>query len=412
MSNSKRHHSKKKTVIAVTNLHKSFRLPHESHSGVKQYILSLFKRNKPSGYETQKVLRGIDFKVEKGDFFGIVGRNGSGKSTLLKMMAGIYEPDQGKVDVDGSLVPFIELGVGFNPELTGRENVFLNGALLGLSRKEMEAMYDDIVEFAELEKFMDQRLKNYSSGMQVRLAFSIAIRADADILLLDEVLAVGDEAFQRKCYDHFKELKRKKKTVILVTHGMENVRKFCNKAMLIKDGKIEMIGSPDKVADEYYGVNLIQNSNKTEKKKTERKPSITAKIIGKPILTPKETLEVEIKYKALNSKPVMAKAYVDFFGQPLMATNPRLLGWENMITSDTDEHTVRYSLPLKDFNRGEYKIVALLEDVKTKANINSFGYDGEMIFKVSNPDKSSSGGVLTNRAKMELKHGSDSKRAN
>src|SRR5690606_7141480 len=151
-------------------------------------------------YEKQQVLKDINFEIKKGEFFGIVGRNGSGKSTLLKLLAGIYSPDSGHVQVNGKLVPFIELGVGFNPELTGRENVFLNGALLGFNRKEMESMYEEIVEFAELERFMDQKLKNYSSGMQVRLAFSIAIRAKADILVLDEVLAVGDEAFQKKCY--------------------------------------------------------------------------------------------------------------------------------------------------------------------------------------------------------------------
>src|SRR5690606_31573026 len=151
-------------------------------------------------YEKQQVLKNISFEIKKGEFVGIVGRNGSGKSTLLKLLAGIYSPDKGSIEVNGKLVPFIELGVGFNPELTGRENVFLNGALLGFNRKEMQAMYKDIVEFAELERFMDQKLKNYSSGMQVRLAFSIAIRAQSDILLIDEVLAVGDAAFQQKCY--------------------------------------------------------------------------------------------------------------------------------------------------------------------------------------------------------------------
>ena len=187
-------------AIAVKDVHKSFRLPHEQHSGVKQFIINAFRRKSIRGYENQHVLKEVSFEVAKGEFLGIVGRNGSGKSTLLKLLAGIYTPESGSVTINGTLVPFIELGVGFNPELTGRENVFLNGALLGFSRAQMEAMYDEIVDFAELHRFMDQKLKNYSSGMQVRLAFSIAIRANADILLLDEVLAVGDEAFQRKCY--------------------------------------------------------------------------------------------------------------------------------------------------------------------------------------------------------------------
>lgn len=242
-------------AITVKNLHKSFRLPHEQHSGVKQSILGLFKRNRQKGYETQHVLKGIDFEIKKGEFFGIIGRNGSGKSTLLKTLAGIYTPDKGEVKINGSLVPFIELGVGFNPELTGRENIFLNGALLGFSKSEMQEMYNDIVVFAELEKFMDQRLKNYSSGMQVRLAFSIAIRADADILLLDEVLAVGDEAFQRKCFQYFAQLKKNKKTVILVTHSMDNVTRFCDRALMLEDGKIIEQGSVKAVAERYIQLN-------------------------------------------------------------------------------------------------------------------------------------------------------------
>ena len=203
------------------------------------------------GYKEQKVLKGLNFEIKRGEFLGIVGRNGSGKSTLLKILAGIYYPEKGNVTINGALVPFIELGVGFNPELTGRENVYLNGALLGFSNAEMDKMYDDIWEFAELKEFEDQKLKNYSSGMQVRLAFSIAIRARGDILLLDEVLAVGDAAFQKKCEDYFENLKKNNRTVILVTHSMDNVRRFCTRAILIDDGKIIKDGKPDKVADAY-----------------------------------------------------------------------------------------------------------------------------------------------------------------
>lgn len=236
-------------AISVKNLHKSFHLPTEQAFGLKQAIFNRLRGIK--GYKEQKVLKGLDFKINKGDFVGIIGRNGSGKSTLLKILAGIYYPEQGEVIVDGTLVPFIELGVGFNPELTGRENVYLNGALLGFSNEEMNQMYDDIWEFAELKDFQDQKLKNYSSGMQVRLAFSIAIRAHGDILLLDEVLAVGDAAFQQKCTDYFMELKRKNQTVILVTHAMTNVRKFCDRAILIDNGKIIQDGNPNEVADAY-----------------------------------------------------------------------------------------------------------------------------------------------------------------
>lgn len=241
--------SDKKVVVEVNDVSKTFHIPLEASNGIKQKLINHMKGRK--GYREFSPLNGISFAIEKGDFFGIVGRNGSGKSTLLKTIAGIYSPTKGNVNVDGSLVPFIELGVGFNPELTGRENVYLNGALLGFSRNEMEAMYDDIVEFAELNEFMDERLKNYSSGMQVRLAFSIAIRAEGDILLLDEVLAVGDEAFQRKCFSYFERLKRNKKTVILVTHDMASVERFCTKAMMIEEGHIKVIGSPREVAIAY-----------------------------------------------------------------------------------------------------------------------------------------------------------------
>ena len=235
-------------AIEVKNLSKSFRLPTERSWGLKQAIFNRLRGVK--GYKDQRVLRNLSFKVNKGEFLGIVGRNGSGKSTLLKILSGISYPESGEVTVNGTLVPFIELGVGFNPELTGRENVYLNGALLGFSKKEMDAMYEDIWKFAELEEFQDQKLKNYSSGMQVRLAFSIAIRAKGDILILDEVLAVGDAAFQQKCNDYFASL-RGNQTVILVTHSMSNVRKFCDRAILIEGGKIVVEGEPEKVADEY-----------------------------------------------------------------------------------------------------------------------------------------------------------------
>lgn len=235
-------------AIKVKSLYKSFTLPTEKAAGLKQAIFNRLKGIK--GYKKQKVLRGLNFEIQPGEFVGIVGRNGSGKSTLLKLLAGIYVPEKGEIEINGSLVPFIELGVGFNPELTGRENIYLNGALLGFSNKEMDGMYDEIVDFAELRDFMDQKLKNYSSGMQVRLAFSIAIRARGDILILDEVLAVGDAEFQQKCEDYFASL-HGNQTVVLVTHSMENVRKFCDRAILIENGKIIKEGDPDEVADAY-----------------------------------------------------------------------------------------------------------------------------------------------------------------
>jgi ABC-2 type transport system ATP-binding protein len=241
-----------KTSISVKQVSKSFKLPHEKHHGLKQAVINFRPRKK---YEVQHVLKDISFEIKKGEFFGIVGRNGSGKSTLLKLLAQIYTPDTGAISVNGTLTPFIELGVGFNPELTGRENVYMNGALLGFDRKQTDRMYDDIVHFAELEKFMDQKLKNYSSGMQVRLAFSIAIRSKSDILLVDEVLAVGDEAFQKKCTKIFETYKATDKTVVLVTHDMSAVERFCDRAMLIHDGRAIEVGDPRRIAKLYSASN-------------------------------------------------------------------------------------------------------------------------------------------------------------
>ena len=238
-------------ALSVTDVSKRFLLPHERITTVKSLFTGLAKRRSKIVNETQYALQDISFEVERGEFFGIVGRNGSGKSTLLKILAGIYQPTTGNVVKTGRLVPFIELGVGFNPELTGRENVYLNGAMIGFSSREIDALYGDIVEFAELERFMDQKLKNYSSGMQVRLAFSMATRAKTDILLVDEVLAVGDADFQRKCFNYFKSLKKQNVTVVFVTHDMGAVREHCDRAMLIEDSKIVSIGDTDMITKQY-----------------------------------------------------------------------------------------------------------------------------------------------------------------
>ena len=237
-------------VIQVKNLSKSFVIPHQRHDSLVEYLSHPNRIFKPSG-EKFTVLKDIDLDVYPGDFLGIMGRNGSGKSTLLKILAGIYSPTSGSVKVRGKMVPFLELGVGFNSELSGRENVFLNGIILGLSRSFLNEKYNEIVKFAELEKFMDMPLKNYSSGMQVRLAFSIAIMADADIYILDEVLAVGDVAFQEKCFDIFREYKKRKKTIILVTHSSASVKDFCNRAAFLKDGRLHFYDSIDSVIKAY-----------------------------------------------------------------------------------------------------------------------------------------------------------------
>lgn len=289
------------TVIKVEKLSKSFKLPTERSSSLKQSFFNVLRGVK--GYKKQKVLKDVNFEVKRGEFLGIVGRNGSGKSTLLKILAGVYTPEQGKVTINGTLIPFIELGVGFNPDLTGRENVYLNGALLGFSRKEMDGMYNDIVEFAELEDFMDQKLKNFSSGMQVRLAFSIAIKAQGDILVLDEVLAVGDEAFQNKCNQFFNKIKKDKtKTVVLVTHAMENVRQYCDHAILIRDGVVKIDGSPKDVANSYSLENAeryIEEQKNKQEITSEYIKNLNVKLLSSKKPSQDDPIEIEITYDVL-----------------------------------------------------------------------------------------------------------------
>jgi ABC-type polysaccharide/polyol phosphate transport system ATPase subunit len=223
---------------------KAFRLPHQQRSTIKEHFLHPFRR---VSYEAQQALSDVSFSVRPGEFFGIVGPNGSGKSTLLKILAGIYRQDSGVIRIDGRLSPFIELGVGFNPDLNARDNVRINGTLLGLSPREIVARFDDIIAFAGLERFVDQQLKNYSSGMMLRLAYSIAIQVDFDILLLDEVLAVGDQEFQEKCFQTFERFREEKKTIVLVTHDLHSVGTFADRAMLLRYGVIEGLGAPDEV---------------------------------------------------------------------------------------------------------------------------------------------------------------------
>ncbi len=240
-------------AVSLAHVNKSFHLPHERYHTLKERALRAFR---PQRYDELHALRDVTVDIAQGEFFGIVGRNGSGKSTLLKCLAGIYAVDSGQFEIAGRLSPFIELGVGFNPELTARDNVIINAVMLGLSRKEAHERFDDIVAFAELEGYMDLKLKNYSSGMQVRLAFAVAIQVDAEILLIDEVLAVGDAAFQQKCYDQFLSLKRAGRTLLFVTHDMGAVARFCDRAMLLERGRVVDIGDPEAIASQYNDLNF------------------------------------------------------------------------------------------------------------------------------------------------------------
>lgn len=319
-------------AIKVDHISKSFKLPHESSNSLKGTIVNFWRHKK--GYSKQYALKNISFDIKKGEFFGIVGRNGSGKSTLLKIISDIYKPDSGSVTINGKLTPFIELGVGFNPELTGRENVYLNGALLGFSNKEMDAMYDEIVEFAELGKFMDQKLKNYSSGMQVRLAFSVAIRAESDILVLDEVLAVGDEAFQKKCIGVFERYKANKRTVILVTHDMGTVNRFCTRAIIIDNGRLMDSGSPEKVSSEYTEINDDSVAAEVTKKNSHKNSDISMKLLNKrPVFKSGEELDLSLNWSKIPEVKHVGVAIFKNTGEYVFGTSTIL---EKLDVSNTD----------------------------------------------------------------------------
>jgi ABC-2 type transport system ATP-binding protein len=240
-------------AVAVDGVSKTFRLPHERVHTLKERALHPLRR---AGHEAFPALRDVSFAVDHGEFFGIVGRNGSGKSTLLKCLAGIYAADRGRIYVNGRMSTFIELGVGFNNDLPARDNVMINATMLGLSPREARRRYDAVIDFAELRAFEDLKLKNYSSGMEVRLAFSVMMQVDAEVLLIDEVLAVGDAAFQQKCFDEFARIRRQGKTVLLVTHDMGNVQRFCDRGMLLERGNVVELGEPDRVAARYLELNF------------------------------------------------------------------------------------------------------------------------------------------------------------
>jgi ABC-type polysaccharide/polyol phosphate transport system ATPase subunit len=236
------------SAIEVVDLTKTFLIPHEQRTRFKEVFVHPLRR---TTYEVNPAVQDVSFSVSAGEFFGIIGPNGSGKSTLLKLVAGIYFPDRGFVNVRGKVSPFIELGVGFNPELSARDNVLVNGILMGLTRKEIEERFDEVIAFAELERFVDQKLKNYSSGMLVRLAYSIAIQVPFDVLLLDEVLAVGDQGFAEKCLTTFERFRQEGKTVVLVTHDLASVERFCDQALYLEHGAVEAIGPTEEVIAAY-----------------------------------------------------------------------------------------------------------------------------------------------------------------
>lgn len=372
-------------IIELKKVSKTFKLPHERNMTIKSGFINAFASKRNMKTESQHVLQNISFTINDGEFVGIVGRNGSGKSTLLKIIAGIYKPNTGSIEVNGKIVPFIELGVGFNPELSGRENVYLNGALLGFSRKQIDERFKSIIDFSELEKFIDQKLKNYSSGMQVRLAFSIATRlSESDILLIDEVLAVGDEDFQRKCFDYFRKLKKEKKTVVLVTHDMNAVREYCDRAILIEKSKIVTDGKPEEVASLYSKL-FYKTAEDTQLAEINRWGNKNVEIekitLSKKNLTSKDkVISVNCKIKSnidvgnlIAGISVMNAAGVRIFG-----TNTKLLQRPNLSLAKNQSQVIEWELP-HVFNDGHYTVSPAL--VSSDGQIYD-SWDGAAEFRV------------------------------
>jgi ABC-2 type transport system ATP-binding protein len=254
-------------AIEIGNVSKAFRIPTNRMPTLRQRVLHPFQR------QEHRILRALDdvsFDIAQGEFLGIVGRNGSGKSTLLKLIASIYRPDSGTIRVAGRLAPFIELGVGFNPELSAHDNVVLNGVMMGLTPREARRRVDEVIEFAELEDFRELKLRNYSSGMRVRLAFAVMVQVDADVMLIDEVLAVGDAAFQERCSQTFFELRDRGKTIVLVTHSMAHVQTYCDRAILLEGGRVAAVGGAEEISTRYTEINFIHQ-------KRERPDELTSK---------------------------------------------------------------------------------------------------------------------------------------
>jgi len=338
-------------AVVVDHLSKTFRLPHRTYSTLKERALHPFSSRT---FDELHAVDDVSVDIARGEFFGIVGRNGSGKSTMLKCLAEIYQPDAGSVSVDGRLSPFIELGVGFNADLTARDNVLINAVMLGLSRREARRRFDEIIAFAELEEFIDLPLKNYSSGMSVRLGFSVAVQVDADVLLVDEVLAVGDAAFQQKCFEQFQQLKSAGKTIIFVTHDMGSVERFCDRAMLLERGSMSALGEPHAITLAYNELNfgrLVHDEVESNRygdqavceidgawfeRSGERVTTIAA---GEPL-----EIVMGVRFRGSVENPIFAISLRNEIGHTVFATSTQWLEIETGVFREGDAVEVRIAL--------------------------------------------------------------------
>jgi len=368
-------------AIKVENLNKTFKVPTERKSSVKEYFLNPFSRPKTAVF---KALKNVTFEIKKGEFVGAIGRNGSGKSTLLKIIAGIYAVDSGKVKVHGRIVPFLELGVGFNPELSGRENIFLNGTILGMSRKFLSENFDKIVDFAELREFIDLPLKNYSSGMQARLAFAIAIQTDADIYLLDEILSVGDASFQEKSLNVMMDLKRQGKTVIYVSHDLKSVEEHSDKVLLMDKGDLLAFGNSEEIVRKYDSL-ILQRQNVIDEVEERELPKCSVEAVkflvnGKESTTytmkPGDDIEFKIKLKSKDDLPENFAVGLGIYtteGSYVLGVNTKRSGYK--ISRKSREVSVAF--PKCPLLTNKYFINVALSDVSEKLPIE---FKGQVLF--------------------------------
>jgi ABC-2 type transport system ATP-binding protein len=353
-------------AMEVAGVSKRFRLFHEKYQSFKERAIHFGR----VPYEDFWALRDIDLTVAQGETIGLIGRNGSGKSTLLKCLAGILQPTEGSIRTEGRLAALLELGAGFHPELTGRENVFLNASILGLSKRDVERRFDEIVSFAELEAFIDNQVKHYSSGMYVRLGFAVAVNMEPDILLVDEVLAVGDEAFQRKCMDRVKRFQREGRTIVFVTHDVERVRQICDRAAVLEDGRMISLGPTGEairsLREHLFDVGDADDESDTADgmSSQERRRNLLVRITNVDLDYPEresrrylvsgEPLTITLHYEARErvEDVVMGIGIFDLQGREMFGSNTDILGYE--LPAVEGRGAVAFRIPNVPFLDGTY----------------------------------------------------------
>jgi ABC-type polysaccharide/polyol phosphate transport system ATPase subunit len=383
------------STVSLRHVSKTFRLPHEQYHTLKERALHPFKKRQ---FEVLKAVDDVTVDIARGEFFGIVGRNGSGKSTLLKCLAGIYRIDSGELAINGRLSPFIELGVGFNPDLTARDNVIINAVMLGLSRKQARERFDDVIAFAELEEFVDLKLKNYSSGMYVRLAFATAVQVDADILLIDEVLAVGDASFQQKCFDEFARLKAAGRTILFVTHDMGAVEHFCDRAMLLERGTVVKIGEPTEIARRYNELNFrrvreeAKETNGPEILRRAPVAEVAAAFFesasGEAVVTANQgsscVVRLDVRFHAACHMPIFAISLRNDRGHAVFATSTYSSGVETGDFQPGDLATVRFRFE-NWLGPGRYRLMATAAREGLGADLYDLHADSSIIVLADSP---------------------------